>query len=272
MRRWLSDIKEFIDDTNTLKFSIPLALYHLYNSSTDVNSSQKIMTAARANMGGDLHPLNTINSFLYDCRELHAEDPKLDPEQYFMLRRDIQDKMLKKAGYIKGVEGDYGLVKKAVGAHNYPVYQRKKDSISRDNLIPIGNVNDWYMGPDNTALVHADSYPTAVYIDKQTGNFYQKAWDLNDYGGNGGSTAGVLGGLLDRIGNPMVFTTGYQPIVGKHKFGNMNTSPENVFWTQIEPQLKKVHNYDTIMKQYYNLLPEVVVTPKKRSIKTSRGK
>lgn len=126
----------------------------------------------------------------------------------YLLPRTIQEEEFMKAGYIKGKEGDYGLVKKAVGNRHLPVYQTAPDAIDRDYLIFLGN-NSYYSGENG--LDHAGSYPVATYTDGH-GNFYQKAWDLNDYGGDGGSTAGIAGKLLDFIGSPVVVTTGFQKV------------------------------------------------------------
>ena len=101
------------------------------------------------------------------------------------------------------------------------------DNITRDDLVVIGNPFDW-LSDYNKAIKHGGNFPTALYYNPKTNTFYQKAWDLNDYGedaqGNGGSTVtdgwgkfkniGKLkaGNVLDKIGNPMVITTGYSKI------------------------------------------------------------
>ena len=128
------------------------------------------------------------------------------PQDTYLMSRRLQDKIFKEKGYIPGKEGDYGLVKKAVGNRKLPIYQTAPDAISRDKLIFLGN--DGYYWADH-GLENPGSYPHASYTDGH-GNFYQKAWDLNDYGGKGGATAGVLGNIVDFIGNPVVTTTGFQ--------------------------------------------------------------
>lgn len=91
------------------------------------------------------------------------------------------------------------------------------DAITRDKLTPIGNLFNHFSltNGDNLAwladsspLEHAGDYPTALYVDKN-GKFYQKAWDLNDYSGGQQGTYGVG---LDLVGNPVVVTTGFQPV------------------------------------------------------------
>jgi hypothetical protein len=119
-----------------------------------------------------------------------------------------------KRGYIEGQHGDYGLVKRAVGDRILPVYQRKKDAIDRKNLTPIGNIDNIWLSGKDSELEHAGNYPTTIYRGND-GKFYQKAWDLNDYGDATGR-AGVkygdrqfLANMLDKIGSPTVVTTGY---------------------------------------------------------------
>ena len=57
----------------------------------------------------------------------------------YLMPRDAQRQKFLETGYIDGSPGDYGLVKKAVGKRNLPVFQTAPDSITRDELIPIGN-------------------------------------------------------------------------------------------------------------------------------------
>lgn len=154
----------------------------------------------------------------YDTGTYFSYDSGMEPyagpaQDTYLLPRRIQEKEFLKRGYIKGEEKDYGLVKKAVGNRNLPVYQRNPDATSRSNLTVLGNIHGWdpWYGDSSTGLEHAGSYPTAVYIDDK-GNFYQKGWDLNDYGGKTGSTIGIISDIIDRIGSPTVVTTGYQPI------------------------------------------------------------
>ena len=145
------------------------------------------------------------NPFTYDWENEHGDGVAQDT---YLLPRKLQEREFLKRGYIKGKEGDYGLVKKAVGDRNLPVYQTAPDAITRDKLILLGN--DGYYVAEH-GLEHPGSHPLATYTDGH-GNFYQKAWDLNDYGGEGGSTESIAGKLLDMVGSPVVVTTGYQKI------------------------------------------------------------
>lgn len=135
------------------------------------------------------------------------------PQDTYLLPRNIQRKQFLKKGYIEGNKGDYGLVRKAVGNRSIPIYQKNPDAISRDKLIVLGNTYS-PMFDTKHRLEHPGNAPTAVYTDGH-GKYYQKQWDLNDYGGDGGSTAGIAGKLLDFVGSPTVVTTGFQEINDK---------------------------------------------------------
>lgn len=144
----------------------------------------------------------------------------------YLLPRSIQKKVFHNEGYIDGQPGDYGLVKSAVRNRDIPVFQTAPDSIKRENLTHLGNIldGDWetsYIG-DEKELVHAGGFPSAIYIDGSTGILYQKQWDLNDYGNYGSGTnydgiKQVAANLLDKVGNPVVVTSGYQPILRYNK-------------------------------------------------------
>lgn len=152
----------------------------------------------------------------------------------YLLPRYLQDRVMKEHGYIKGTPGDYGLVKKAVGDRNIPIYQTAPDAINRDQLVVLGNPLMWgdsrvskpgglSYSPimhleEQKQLVHAGDHPSAVYVDPKTNRIYQKHWDLNDYGnlhGEGGVSYNLLkqtaANVLDLIGSPVVVTTGFQP-------------------------------------------------------------
>ena len=139
---------------------------------------------------------------------------------YFM-DRDSQRRIFLKDNYIEDKSKNYGLVKKAVGDRDIPIYQRAPDDEKRENLIPIGNIyNRWYGKPE-AELIHAGSYPTAIYINPNTKKIYQKAWDLNDYGdsarGNGASSKytgfrKLKANLADKLGSPVVVTSGISEV------------------------------------------------------------
>ena len=138
----------------------------------------------------------------------------------YLLPRNLQKKVFLDAGYIEGNPGDYGLVKKAVGNRNIPVYQTAPDAVSREDLIVLGNPkqSEQCYYPTNNALYHAGSYPSALYMDTNY-NIYRKSWDLNDYGNTTGTAGTTYGNkqwkanLIDKIGSPVVVTTGFQPVM-----------------------------------------------------------
>ena len=160
-----------------------------------------------------------------------GETSKGSAQNTYLLPRQLQEKVFIKAGYIKGIPGDYGLVKKAVGDRELPVYQTAPDTVSREDLIVLGNPKqqEYYKYPIYNELYHAGHYPAALYMDTNY-NIYRKSWDLNDYGGDNGAASMYKGfrklqsDLIDFIGSPVVVTTGFQPVIeGWH-----NSSPINL--------------------------------------------
>lgn len=136
-----------------------------------------------------------------------------DPSQTaYLFNEDEFNEAMLNSGYIKGVAGDYGLVKKAVGNRNLPVYQKRKDDEYIGNLKAVANP---HMFLKDNNLEHAGPYPTALYVD-DAGNVFQKGWNLQDYGQDSEGNRGVIypyfkqkaANLLDIIGNPFVRTTG----------------------------------------------------------------
>lgn len=139
---------------------------------------------------------------------------------YFM-DRDSQKRIFLRDGYIEDTSKNYGLVKKAINNRNIPIYQRAPDDEKRENLIPIGNVYNYWYGKPEADLIHAGSYPTAIYINPNTKKIYQKAWDLNDYGdsaGGNGASSKYTGfrkfkaNLSDKLGSPVVVTSGISEV------------------------------------------------------------
>lgn len=223
---------------------------------------------------------------------------------YFM-DRDSQKRIFLRDGYIEDTSKNYGLVKKAVNNRNIPIYQRAPDDEKRENLIPIGNIyNSWYGKPEAN-LIHAGSYPTAIYINPNTKKIYQKAWDLNDYGdsvgGNGASSKytgfrKLKANLADKLGSPVVVTSGISEVGDFNDLFN-DLGKENIikmvddfykskglkrFTTNIKKEPlhdfygKPVIGLDgkpVIFEYYYQdyALPEVIITGKRKR-KTLSGK
>lgn len=213
---------------------------------------------------------------------------------YFM-DRDSQRRIFLKDNYIEDKSKNYGLVKRAVGDRNIPIYQRTEDDEKRENLIPIGNIYDKWYGKPRAELIHAGSYPTTIYINPNTKKIYQKAWDLNDYGYHDesqGASSTYKGfqkfkaNLADKLGSPVVVTSGISEI------GDINTLYNN----NLEDMIKIVDDFYNSkgLKRFTNSksrqigelngkpimtninyqdygLPEVIVTGKRKR-KTLSGK
>lgn len=222
---------------------------------------------------------------------------------YFM-DKDSQKRIFLKDNYIEDKSKDYGLVKKAVGNRDIPIYQRAKDDEKRENLIPIGNIYDEWYGKEKARLIHAGSYPTAIYINPNTKKIYQKAWDLNDYGNSAeGNGAGsrytgfrkLKANLADKLGSPVVVTSGISEIGDFNDLFN-NSAKKDIIkmvddfykskglrrFTNIkEEQLNDISGKPMIdingkpimVESYYQDygLPEVIITGKRKR-KTLSGK
>lgn len=157
----------------------------------------------------------------YQHKHRDEEPPESTAQATYLLPRSLQRKKFLEHGYLEGTPGDYGLVRKAVGNNNFPVFQTAPDQASRDQLVPIGNDIDSFKHtiPEGTELQHAGHYPSAFYID-QDFKVYRKDWDLNDYGNSTGRAGTKYHGikqlqanLIDKIGSPVVVTTGFQPAI-----------------------------------------------------------
>lgn len=186
-------------------------------------------------------------------------------QRTYLLNREDQKKEFLNAGYIEGKEGDYGLVRKAVGNRDIPIYQREPDAAKREDLVPIGNINNRYF-PDKGELFHAGHYPTALYYNYQNNKFYQKAWDLNDYGGSTGHTPLQKFGanVLDMIGSPTVVTSGFQEI---------SNDTLRKYHKTLSPFIKKFFKSKGLIYDYLEstdvnptiYLPEITITGKSRN-------
>jgi len=186
----------------------------------------------------------------------------------YLLPRDKQQKLFEDYGY-KRVYNDYGTVKRAAESKGYPIYQKNSDDASRENLVPIGNADsdpfevettykgklmevptNWYAAP-NKALNEAGATRSTIYYNPDNGKYYQKAWDLNDYGGNGGSTADIFGKFLDTIGNPVVLTSGIQEVLPE----NINKVEKNYML----PYAKKHYLKKTDNGHWGYVAPDVII-------------
>lgn len=188
----------------------------------------------------------------------------------YLLGRERQKELLEANGY-KQVFDDYGVVKKA--GEGLPIFQKSDDAngVTRGNLVPIGNVDsddiydenthevrpdNWYADPSK-ALYLAGQNRSTLYYNPDDHKYYQKAWDVNDYGGKGGSTSGLseafLGNLLDSIGNPIVVTSGFQEVLP----GNYDKV------APIMTHYAREHNLVKDNTGYHYQSPNVVVTANK---------
>lgn len=214
------------------------------------------------------------------------------PEETYFLPKNIQKQEFLSRGYIEA-PNDYGLVRKAVGNKDIPVYQTKIDDISREKVLPIGNISDRWFGKDEAKLEHPGHYPTAVYFSPYTNEYYQKGWDLNDYGGGSGAynnydTFGkIRADIADAIGSPVVTTTGISKIGSLNKMmkeeETSNIATEFLKSKGLVPTklpIKPVHSILTLSgkplldlkgepviyweDEYVPTLPEVTITGKRR--------
>nr|DAG98979.1 MAG TPA: hypothetical protein [Crassvirales sp.] len=207
-------------------------------------------------------------------------------DTYLMPFRLGQGRAFKDAGYDRDYQSekkrDYGLVQKAVGNENIPIYSRVNNPEKRKELIQIYNPESTYNPNIKYPLIHAAFHPSSLYIDGTNGNIMYKGWDLNDYGtdkgGKGfssyyGSIRKALANTLDVFGNPTVVTTGYQNVLDN------NGKPMNIFKGNykddynanmaasdfIVKQLLKKENPSFVNEYGMSPIPEVVITaPRKK--------
>ena len=243
-------------------------------------SSPEISTKIMSNMWNDWPYTvdEAVNKILKDYypQDYQNEDTVQDkkaryggtPQRTYLLDRKHQDQEFQNDGWIRkpSTPYEYGLVKKAVGNRKLPVWQTKEDAIERSKVIPIGNllVNSRPFVSEDAELPNPQNYPSAFYVGKD-GNFYTAGFDLNDYVG-----LTVMGKYADILGSPVVVKTGIQPLDhNMYHYGNdYYPSQEEVFFQGVEPNMDKVPEYDQIMHDTYNLLPELTVTPKKTTYNT----
>ena len=207
-------------------------------------------------------------------------------DTYLMPFRLGQGRAFKDAGYDRDYQSekkrDYGLVQKAVGNENIPIYSRVNNPEKRKELIQIYNPEYTYNPNIKYPLIHAAFHPSSLYIDGTNGNIMYKGWDLNDYGtdkgGKGfssyyGPIRKALANTLDAFGNPTVVTTGYQNVLDN------DGKPMNIFKGNykddfnaniavsdfIVKQLLKKDNPSFVNEYGMSPIPEIVITaPRKK--------
>lgn len=207
--------------------------YKITPSKKDINYSfldkLKLALVNSSNIENNVDDPYVINSSYQTKKAGHGVVPAA-----FILDRDKQRTLLENNGYVEVHDGDYGLVKKAVGDNNFPIFQKHPDVISRDNLVAIGNVDsddsyvqlndtlgivkptNWYADPTK-ALYQAGHHRSTLFWNPNTNKYYQQAWDLNDYGGSANYTNPFgLGDLLDNIGNRLVIKSGIQEVLPEY--------------------------------------------------------
>lgn len=210
----------------------------------------------------------------------------------YLTPRNIQKERFIRAGYTENPK-DYGLVKKAVGNRNIPVYQKKPDDEKRENVIPIGNLSNRWYGQLNARLIHPGHFPSTIYINPENSKLYQKAWDLNDYGGGTGAynrypeIGKLIANIADKIGSPTVVTSGISRINEEDIDDNFRDAILDPFMkskglTRYEDYIEeKYPQYGIDGNPIYNLdgsrlyyvhknpftfygLPEVIIKPRKK--------
>lgn len=203
----------------------------------------------------------------------------------YLLSRPHQEEVFLRHGYIKGKDKDYGLVRKAVGDRNIPVYQTAPSvNIDTNYLLPlywnyvkdsdVESKHEAIISPDDR-LEHAGTYPSQKYIDIRNGDLYRQDWDLNDYSARdyyGPIKDWFNRNILDKIGNPVVVTTGLQKQKESDKNYHRNimqslhdNASEAYYNKRLIKELKK---YGLEYGEFGLQLPEVTITssylPKRR--------
>lgn len=253
------------NQTNIITSKLNAAEYLSKIISSNIMQSGRLLTGRRKDRG-------SINNVAQDT--------------YLMPFRLGQGRAFKDAGYDRDYQSekkrDYGLVQKAVGNENIPIYSRVNNPEKRKELIQIYNPESTYNPIIKYPLIHAANHPSSLYIDGTNGNIMYKGWDLNDYGtsrgGEGfssgyGSIRKALANTLDAFGNPTVVTTGYQNVLDN------NGKPMNIFKGNyrddfnakmavsnfVVKQLLKKDNPSYINEYGMSPIPEVVITaPRKK--------
>lgn len=189
--------------------------YKFWQYLTPYGVSKYTMGLFRNIGNGSRLSLSNINTMIENGSE---------PQSVYLLDRNSQKKYMLQNDYTIDNTDNYGLVKKAVGNRKLPIYQTPGLFCDDNNMNVIGNINainkyNW-LGTSGH-IKHGGYYPTALYYNDKDHYFYQRGWDLNDYGkdenkqrqGNYASYGNfkkTLANILDFVGNPMVISTGYR--------------------------------------------------------------
>lgn len=180
-------------------------------------------------------------------------------QRSYLVDRGLQEKIMNREGWFKVPakedHSEYGLTKNEVMQKfngTIPVYEKYKSSVDPSNLLLLASV-PLLLDPlqkgvereDPYILEHPGNFSQGVYIDKTTGNIYVNEFDLNDYSGKQGLGSKYTNiqlkaaEWLDRIGNPVVMSSGYLPILKIKDPDNFNN-----YYLENKPQL--FNNADTL--------------------------
>ena len=260
---------------------------------TETNGAENRTNITTSNLNGAEYLSKIISGTIMQGGRLLTGNSKdrgpvnnVAQDTYLMPFRLGQGRAFKDAGYDRDYQSekkrDYGLVQKAVGNENIPIYSRVNNPEKRKELIQIYNPESTYNPNIKYPLIHAAFHPSSLYIDGTNGNIMYKGWDLNDYGtdrgGRGfssqyGSIRKALANTLDVFGNPTVVTTGYQNVLDN------DGKPMNIFKGNykddfnaniavsdfIVKQLLKKENPSFVNEYGMSPIPEVVITaPRKK--------
>ena len=255
------------------------------------------------NVGKTLAPiLEPISRTIMDSGEtwaLFSKDKKFTitnddtstAKSTYLMPRSAQRAVFLDRGYEPRPK-DYGLVKKAVGNRNVPVYQRRPDDASREDVVPIGNLEAWgslddqydgWYGKHEAVLEVPATYPTAFYISTDGKKIYQKGWDLNDYGDSANdwydsNLKKNAAKALDLIGSPTVVTTGISEVGNFSDFYNREPGlieemlqSKGLKPLQIGYDKNKVKDNPYYSGEYIPALPDVTIKGKRKNKKEDGG-
>ena len=224
--RDMKSIRNFYDDSLKYADGGPKPTNREYKSTNSWNPT---------NIGKTLAPiLEPISRAIMNKGEAWAFPTDYDEgvnlsnstaQDTYLLPRSTQRAVFESRGY-EYTPQDYGLVRKAVGNRNIPVYQKAPDDITRDKVVPtinvmaedtIDDIENWF-GKSKARLEDPGHFPTTFYLSTDGKKVYQKGWDLNDYADGAdtwyqSSKAKQLAAKgIDLIGSPTVTTTGISEV------------------------------------------------------------